>query len=72
MLIEEQGAHLNKCSKNREKKSGKTDEQRFANVRDDIVPVLAVQYFVLILLEWEEPPYVLGKHALGNLDHSVF
>ena len=42
MLMEEQRTHLQKFSKNRKKKSGKTDEQRFANVRDVAVPILAV------------------------------
>jgi hypothetical protein len=40
--MEEQRSHLQTFSKNREKKSGKTDEQWFANVRDGRVPIPAV------------------------------
>jgi hypothetical protein len=71
MLMEEQRAHLQKFSKNRKKESGKTNEQRFANVGDVAVPILAVMIFAggRVLVEREEAPYV--RLVLGNLDHSV-
>jgi hypothetical protein len=36
-------AHLQNIAENREKKSGKTDEQWFANVRYHVVPIFAVE-----------------------------
>ena len=36
-------ARLQKIAENREKKSGKTDEQWFANVRYHVVPIFAVE-----------------------------